>query len=123
MARIDTDSFRRRLLARRDELCLEHGATLQQVGRSGDHVTPDSVDLASETSEFDVAVSAANIEGQELEAIDDALERIERGDFGRCEECGQAIGAKRLEALPCARRCIGCQRALEEGRDLVLDEA
>lgn len=122
MSDIDIEAFRVRLLERREQLLFEHGSTMDQVGRSADHATPDAVDMAAESSEFDVAVSAANIEGQELESIDHALERMERGDFGQCEECDERINPKRLEALPFARFCIECQRAFEENRQLVRDD-
>jgi DnaK suppressor protein len=44
----------------------------------------------------------------ELEETDAAIERIDRGRFGRCETCGGAIGRQRLLALPAARFCIHC---------------
>ena len=122
MSSIDTEAFRRRLIERRDQLHVDHGANMRQVGSSADHTTPDAVDLASETAEFDVAVCAAHIEGEELDAIDGALQRIERGEFGICAECDETINPKRLEALPYARFCIDCQRAHESGRSLVLDD-
>jgi DnaK suppressor protein len=49
----------------------------------------------------------------ELRRIDEALKRIDDGDFGYCEECGEAIAAARLEFDPSARYCIGCASKLE----------
>jgi len=43
-----------------------------------------------------------------------ALQRIDEGNYGECERCGEAIAEKRLEALPFARHCIDCQRVVEE---------
>jgi len=43
-------------------------------------------------------------------AIDAALARLDAGTFGLCTQCGHAIGAERLEALPAAALCIDCQR-------------
>jgi DnaK suppressor protein len=43
-----------------------------------------------------------------------ALQKITEGGFGDCERCGEPIADKRLEALPDARYCIECQRAIEE---------
>ena len=45
--------------------------------------------------------------------IRDALDRMEDGSFGTCERCEQAIGNKRLEALPWARLCVACQNEAE----------
>jgi len=49
---------------------------------------------------------------QELAETDAALDRIAQGRFGRCEECGGAIGRQRLLALPAARFCIECTAKL-----------
>ena len=47
-------------------------------------------------------------EEQILEEIASALERIEQGNFGRCEECQREIPKARLEAIPYARYCVDC---------------
>jgi DnaK suppressor protein len=47
-----------------------------------------------------------------------ALDKIDRGAFGLCEECGQPIGEKRLKALPFARLCIECKQQEEERKAL-----
>jgi RNA polymerase-binding transcription factor DksA len=44
-----------------------------------------------------------------------ALERLDDGEYGRCERCGSEIGAARLEALPTTRFCISCASAAEGG--------
>lgn len=49
-----------------------------------------------------------------LVAIDGALGRLDAGSYGRCEACGDAIGALRLEALPHAAFCVRCQRRVED---------
>jgi DnaK suppressor protein len=43
-----------------------------------------------------------------------ALQKIDEGGFGACERCSEPIADRRLEALPFARYCIDCQRAIEE---------
>ena len=54
-------------------------------------------------------VSAATL--SELVESRAALERIDRGTYGRCQSCGGAIGRQRLLALPAARYCIACAAA------------
>lgn len=54
-----------------------------------------------------------------LTKIDQALERIEKGTFGICEECGQEIGSKRLEARPVTTMCIECKTDQEEREKLM----
>lgn len=46
-----------------------------------------------------------------LEALDRALERLERGDYGRCEICGKPIPPDRLDVLPAATTCVQCASA------------
>jgi DnaK suppressor protein len=57
--------------------------------------------------ERDLALSAQALAA--VEEIDAALEKIERGTYGICENCGELIPAARLEALPYARLCIACK--------------
>ncbi|MER5972510.1 TraR/DksA C4-type zinc finger protein [Streptomyces sp. NPDC002055] len=47
----------------------------------------------------------------QLAELDRALERLERGDYGRCEGCGEPIPAARLEARPAASTCVRCAEA------------
>src|ERR1700722_5994684 len=51
-----------------------------------------------------------------------ALDRIEKGTFGRCENCGRAISRERLEALPYARYCITCSAKLQAAPAVNLNE-
>lgn len=51
-----------------------------------------------------------------------ALDRIEKGSYGRCEHCAKAIAHKRLEALPYARFCVVCATKLHAGREVNLNE-
>jgi RNA polymerase-binding transcription factor DksA len=52
----------------------------------------------------------------------DALDRVEKGTFGRCENCGRGIARERLEILPYARYCLACAAAMLAGREVNLDE-
>jgi len=69
------------------------------------------------TDNFDQELSFSLLENEEqtLEQINEALERIEQGTFGLCEECKQTIPRPRLQALPYARYCVECARKVEKG--------
>jgi RNA polymerase-binding transcription factor DksA len=54
------------------------------------------------------------IEEDVLTQIESALERIEAGTYGRCQECGQSIMPERLKILPYATLCVNCQSAQEK---------
>jgi len=47
----------------------------------------------------------------EVQAIKNALSRLEEGEYGYCEDCGEDIPAKRLELTPTAIRCVGCAQS------------
>ena len=70
-------------------------------------------DLGTENYEEEVLLGLLENEDQILTEINDALDRIEQGTFGRCENCGQEIGRERLKALPYARNCVLCARRHE----------
>jgi len=55
----------------------------------------------------------------EMKQIENTLARIDKGGYGDCEDCGQKIAAKRLEALPYAVRCIACEEKFQNRRATV----
>ncbi len=61
----------------------------------------------------DEVIALLHHEQTELAATRQALERIENGEYGDCTECGDPIGLARLEVLPEAHLCVGCQDMLE----------
>lgn len=63
------------------------------------------------SQEFDLEL--LKYDEETLQKIDDALERMDNGGYGRCETCGDRIGRERLRAVPHAANCIACQRDLE----------
>jgi RNA polymerase-binding protein DksA len=71
-------------------------------------------DQGSDEAMREAAFGRGEATGKALEEIDDALERLESGEYGRCESCGGEIPDARLEALPYARYCIKCQEELEK---------
>jgi len=61
----------------------------------------------------DLAVNLLGTSTRMQREIREAVDRLARGDFGICEQCEQEIPAKRLDALPWARRCVSCQQNVE----------
>ena len=70
-------------------------------------------DISSDNYEQDLTLELMENKSEVLDAISDALEKIDEGKFGECERCGKVINKARLEALPYARLCIACQRKAE----------
>jgi RNA polymerase-binding transcription factor DksA len=75
------------------------------------------------TDEFLHDINATLLENEEYLAneVRAALARLDNGAFGRCEQCGKAIAAARLEAIPYARYCIKCAAAANDSPDVNVD--
>lgn len=71
-------------------------------------------DMGSDTFEQDFTLGLIENEEQELGAIEDAMERIDEGTFGVCEECSKPIPKERMKAIPHAALCLECKKK-EEG--------
>lgn len=91
-----------RLLAQLDELGFGPNGSLTY-----DTNFADSSQVTAERGEAERL--AADLQ-ESLEDVDDALLRLERGTYGQCERCGEAISEARLEAMPTARRCLDCAK-------------
>jgi len=74
---------------------------------------PDEMDLASSEGLQSFQFRLRGREKTFLEKIDRALQKIEAGEFGVCEECGEEISVKRLEARPETTLCIRCKEDQE----------
>jgi len=105
----------------RDALAAERQETLDRitaVGREFDGIVESSAGVATDdehdpegaTIAFERAQLAALLDQarDHLAELDDALDRLRQGRYGRCERCGRPIAAGRLAARPAARTCIAC---------------
>ena len=71
-------------------------------------------DQGSETMDREMAFTLASREGRYLHHLNEALERIDSGTYGKCRTCGGEIGRARLEAVPHATQCIKCKNSEEK---------
>lgn len=76
---------------------------------------PDAMDMAALKSEQNVGIILIERKNEKLDQIRDALERLDSGRYGICEDCGRSIAIKRLKVRPEARSCVGCTRKKELG--------
>ena len=104
--------YRRILNAQLDELLKSSESTSQDIPESEGEPL-DFTDQASVESELDLNIHIKEREGRLIAKIREALERIEDGSFGICEECGGKISDKRLKARPITTLCINCKRQQE----------
>ncbi|HOL66120.1 MAG TPA: TraR/DksA C4-type zinc finger protein [bacterium] len=84
-------------------------ASAKEVGGVPTHIADLGTDVFEKALELDLS----NSEGRLLADINEAIEKINKGTYGRCEECGRPIPRSRLDALPYAKYCIACQREKE----------
>jgi DnaK suppressor protein len=112
------EHFREILRERFQELLAEAEKTVTGMTSANDNY-PDPTDRASLESDRNFMLLIRDRERKLLSKIKSALERIDAGDFGICEMCGDDIGEERLEARPVTTLCISCkkkQEAMEKAR-------
>jgi RNA polymerase-binding protein DksA len=118
--------YKQKLLAERGRILRELGRITEAINEASEEqesakqsYSNHLADLGTDYMEKEKNYYYADQEGQYLKSIEMALERIERGDYGLCVECGDLISEKRLEAVPAAELCISCKdkkEKLERGR-------
>ena len=72
-------------------------------------ISGDEVDVASDVVDGQLLESLGAQDSNRLQMINNALDRIKQGSYGKCLKCGQEIPQERLEAIPYAFMCIQCQ--------------
>jgi len=113
--------FRQKLLAWRKSLMDESRETLDHLHEENWHQA-DIADRASLETEAGVELRTRNRYLKLISKIDQAINRIEQGDYGYCEETGEPIGLKRLEARPVATLSIEAQERHEKIEKQYTDE-
>lgn len=104
MADVAHPVLRAQLEEERDRL-REQLRDLQASDGDFDENFADTSQVTAERGEIEALAGSL---AETLREIEDALARFDAGTYGRCEGCGGAIGADRLEAMPAARLCITC---------------
>lgn len=109
----DRTRYRDMLLALRAEMVGDANKLRRESSSAQDALPSHMADAASDTYDRDFSLERLSVSTETVQDIDDALDRIEAGAFGVCEECGGTIGEKRLQVKPWAALCIECQRREE----------
>lgn len=107
------------LIKRRDALRKALAGDLSSLKELRQQSSGDVVDIALDSAQDEINSQLAEVESRELTNIDNALEKIRLGAYGKCERCTASIPLARLQALPYATLCINCQREVEKtGEDV-----
>ncbi len=116
----ETEKIRAALSERRDELKGEYEQTMAEIAeaqrdRLTDSAGDDQADTGTKTFEREQEISLANNVRERISQVERALGRLDDGQYGWCERCGNAIPVERLAAFPSATLCVTCKQ-LEERR-------
>jgi DnaK suppressor protein len=107
--------FRKDLKERRDGVHLRLVLAREQDRAQNQSEVTDEADRGSAHVAREMSAIQQTQAGDFLEALNEALDRIDVGTFGKCLNCGQEIGMRRLEAIPWAQYCITCQVLITGG--------
>jgi DnaK suppressor protein len=113
--------FRQKLLDWREDILKEAKETLQHLQDENQN-HPDLADRASSETDRAIELRARDRQRKLIAKIDAALQRIEDGTYGYCEETGEPITLKRLEARPIATLSIEAQERHERRERVYRDE-
>jgi DnaK suppressor protein len=106
---MDEQTFKDALLKKRSELLGTGGIKPLQASMDNNTRQGDMADQASGNNEVHIALKLKATDAKILQAIEEALGRIEKGTYGVCRDCGEPIAPARLNAIPWTRVCITCK--------------
>jgi DnaK suppressor protein len=113
--------FRRKLNNWKEEILRESRETLSHL-QDENHILPDAADRASSETDRSLELRTRDRQRKLISKIDAALKRIEDGTYGFCEETGDPIGLKRLDARPIATLSIEAQERHEKRERVYRDD-
>jgi DnaK suppressor protein len=104
-----SENYREALVRKKAEILTAGGvrplaATMENNSRQG-----DMADQADGNNEVHIQLKLKQTDAKILQAIEEALARLEKGNFGTCRDCGEPISPARLNAIPWTRVCITCK--------------
>ena len=113
--------FRKKLLSWKEEILKESKETLQHL--QDEHLNhPDLADRASSETERAIELRARDRQRKLIAKIDAALQRLDDGTYGYCEETGEPIGLRRLDARPIATLSVEAQERHERRERVYRDD-
>jgi DnaK suppressor protein len=107
------DTFRALLVQQRHEALTESSKVDQGEINAVSEDMSDVADRSSLESDRNFTLRLLDRDRKLIKKIDEAIERIDEGSFGLCEECGEDIGEERLRARPVTTLCIECKQESE----------
>jgi DnaK suppressor protein len=106
---MDVQEFKDALVRKRGEILGTGGAKPLQASMDNNTRQGDMADQASGNNEVHIQLKLKATDAKILQAIEEALSRIDKGTYGICRDCGEPIAQARLNAIPWTRVCITCK--------------
>ncbi|MBI2835389.1 MAG: TraR/DksA family transcriptional regulator [Acidobacteria bacterium] len=103
------DTYKEALLRKRSEILSAGGIKPLQTSMETNTRQGDLADQASGNNEVHIQLKLKQTDAKILQAIEEALWRMEKGTYGVCRDCGEPIAPARLNAIPWTRVCIACK--------------
>lgn len=113
----DLEFFRQTLNGMLDEITRKGEETLEEMTDSGE-VYADPADRATAESDRAFTLRLRDRERKLIKKIQQAIDRIDDGEFGICSECGEDISVPRLKARPVTTLCIECKSKQEADEEI-----
>jgi len=113
--------FKKKLLSWKQDIIRESEGTLNNLQEDNNHL-PDIADRASSETEKALELRTRDRQRKLISKIDAALRRIETGEYGYCEETGEPIGVRRLDARPIATLSLEAQERHEREEKVYRDD-
>jgi DnaK suppressor protein len=113
MNKRDLANFKKILIQKKTELLNKTNNAQRGINSDASDNVGDEIDTASQNGEKEIYFELVANEKMTLDAINDALVKIENGKYGKCECCDNIIPVERLKAISWTRYCIQCQEEAE----------
>src|SRR5579872_6600602 len=107
---MDVQHYKDALLSKRTEILGTGGIKPLQASMENNTRQGDMADQATGNNEVHIQLKLKATDAKILQAIDEALVRMDKGTYGICRDCGEPIKVARLEAIPWTRVCIDCKQ-------------
>lgn len=112
--KLDVKKMKKLLLELKASFEKDKATKASPVNEHEDSTFSDASDLATHDTDLTNDLNVKKIKTLNYNEILEALDRIDNGEYGVCEECGLEIGAKRLDVYPTSKMCIACQEEFEK---------
>jgi DnaK suppressor protein len=118
VTRKELNVFKKQLLSQKVLLLQGISTKMKGYPKPGDPEGGDVCDIATSDREWELSLRLSERGREKLKQIEEALERVEDGSFGTCEQCEAKIPKGRLKVLPFSTTCVACKSKQEKQRKM-----